>query len=154
MIGGSLPAALQALCGARSSGILTVTSEGRAARFALHKGQFLYASSDSVRRLGDAMIAKGHVTPETLESVLIHQRRKKKRQLIGMVLLELGLVTREIATAELEEQIYEVLCEVLEWDEGHYDFESLPNEFEGILMPGCTLESQLIRIAVAKSAES
>lgn len=154
MIGGSLPAALQALTGARSSGILTVTSEGLTARFALHKGQFLYASSDTVRRLGDAMLAKGHVTPETLESVLLHQRRKKKRQLIGMVLLELGLVTREIATAELEEQIYEVLREVLEWDQGEYAFESLPNDFEGVLMPGCTLETQLIRIAVAKAAAS
>ena len=87
MIGGSLPAALQALTGARSSGILTVTSDGRSARFALHKGQFLYASSDSVRRLGDAMIASGHVTAETPQSVLPPQRRQKQPPPTGRVLL-------------------------------------------------------------------
>jgi len=154
LIGGGLPAALQALTGARSSGILTVSSEGRTACFALHKGQFLYASSGSAQRLGDAMLKKGLVTAETLESVLLHQRRKKKRQPLGMVLLELGLVTREVASAELEEQIFSVLREVLEWDQGHYDFESLPDGFEGVLMPGCSLETQLIRIAVGKSANT
>ena len=151
-MGQDLSEALQALARARSSGILTVMSGRQTARFALYCGELLYASSATSPRLGDAIQARGLLTKETLESVLAHQRRKKMRQPLGTILLELDLITDEVVAAELEEQIFSVLSEVLSWERADYELTPLDEDFEGVVLPGCSLETQLSRIAAAANS--
>ena len=151
-IGSSVPVALQALSAARTSGILTVRSGDRSARFAMHWGQFLYANCDVLPRLGDTMVAKGLLTTETLERVLETQRKSRNKRPLGTLLHELELIDRVVARAELEEQIFLVLREVLSWEEGTYAFLPLAEHAcADVILPGCSLDTHLFRIAASKA---
>ena len=141
---GSFPAALQLLGSAGSSGLLTITSDGRTAEIALHRGQVVCANSDQAGRLGNALLEKGWLTAETLEAVLRHQRRKKVHQPLGTILFELGMVPKEAAAVEIEEQIIRVMREVCGWDAAEYSFNPVEEELEGKVMPGTTQVTSLL----------
>jgi len=141
---GNFPAALQLLGNAGSSGVLVITWENHRAEIALHRGQVVCASSDNAGRIGDKLLEKGWLTAETLEAALRHQKRKKIHQPLGTILFELGIIPKEAAAAEIEEQIIRVMREVTVWDNADYAFNPLETEPEGKLMADTTQVTQLL----------
>ncbi len=142
-----LPGAMRMLAKAGTSGILTVTSGENLARILLHDGKVVYATSTTCYPIGSNFLAKGLLSQEQLESVLVHQRRKKVKQPIGTILHQLGLVAQEVAASEIEEQILHVLQVVVKWTETQIHFRPVERVPQGIILPPCgDIEKLLLRV--------
>jgi hypothetical protein len=142
-----LPGAMRLLGKSGTSGVLTVTDGEKVARILLHDGKVVYATSNVSHPLGTSFIAKGLISQEDLETVLVHQRRKKVKQPLGTILHELGLVGREVAASEIEEQILHVLQAVVRWKESKIEFRPVTGVPRGILLPPCgEIEKLLLRV--------
>ena len=132
-----LPVAMKLLGKSGTSGVLTVTDGEKVARILLHGGNVVYATSNVSHPIGANFIAKGLISQEHLEGVLVHQRRKKVKQPIGTILHELGLVGREVAASEVEEQILHVLQAVVRWKGSKIEFRPVAGVPRNIVMPSC-----------------
>lgn len=144
-MGKAVPAALQMLSDARSSCLMTVTAEGGTATLSISKGNILWATSNKSQRLGDALVEKGFVDRETLESVLSMQKRKRTRDPVCQILCQLGLVSEEVAHAEIAAQTLDVLLDVLTWEQGSLRVEPVAaSETEA----GQPVEPLLVRAAL------
>ena len=76
------------------------------------------------------------------------QKRKKNKQPLATILAELGLVSREAAGVIVEQQIYEVIGEVLNWPSVTLDFEPMKTGFEDVVRPeSCSVERVLLNVA-------
>ena len=152
-----LPTALELLSRAKSTGILTISGEKGIATVALREGGVLFASSHNTPRLGEFLVDKGIVDANDLEAVLKHQRRKKVAQLLGTILMDLGLVSQEAAELGIETQITHVLLDVLGWEEGEFRFEPSEIAWDQVLVPQCQqVGTYMLRVAMlqAKSSQS
>lgn len=149
-----LPGAMRMLGKSGTSGVLTVCEGEKMARVLLHDGKVVYATSNVSHPLGSNLIAKGLLSRENLERVLVHQRRKKVKQPIGTILHELGLVGRAVAESEVEEQILRVLQVVVAWRESTIDFRPVKGVPKGILLPPCgDIEKLLLRVELLNAKE-
>ncbi|MHC4547828.1 MAG: DUF4388 domain-containing protein [Planctomycetota bacterium] len=147
-----LPTALELLSRAKSSGILTISGDKGIATVAMHEGGVLFASSHNTPRLGEFLVEKGIVDPHDLDAVLKHQRRKKVAQLLGTILLDLGLVSKEAAELGIETQITHVLLDVLGWQEGEFRFEPSEMNWEHVLVPQCQqVGTYMLRVAMLQA---
>jgi len=136
LVGGTLPVALLMFSGAGETGTLSLGSDLGAARFLFSSGKLVYARTESGPRLGDALVSKGLVKQEDLDKVLHLQGRKKVRQPLGVLLHSFGLISREQAQSELEEQVLTTIREVCAWEKCQYRFEPLEEPFDELLLPG------------------
>ncbi len=151
-----LPTALELLSRARSTGILTITGEKGVATIAMVEGGVLFASSHGALRLGEFLVEKGIVEQKDLEAVLKLQRRKKVTQLLGTILLDLGLVSQEAAELGIEAQITQVLLDVLSWKDGEFRFEPTDMKWDKAVVPQCRqVGTYMLRVAMLQAkAES
>jgi len=150
-----LPTALELLSRAKSTGILTISGDNGIATVALREGGVLFASSHNAPRLGEFLVEKGIVDPNDLEAVLKHQRRKKVAQLLGTILLDLGLVSQEAAEMGIETQITHVLLDVLGWQEGEFRFEPSEIAWDQVIVPQCQqVGTYMLRVAMLQAKSS
>ncbi len=151
LMGRALPAALQMLCMSRSSCILSVTAEEGAATIAIADGKIAWATAASSQRLGDLLVEKGFVEREVLESVVSMQKRKRTRNPICTILCELGLVSPEVARAEIEGQTTDVVLQVLDWGSGTMRVEPYePDVSENAISVDQEVETLLVRVALLR----
>lgn len=149
-----LPTALELLSRARSTGILTITGEKGVATIAMVEGGVLFASSHGTPRLGEFLVEKGIVDEKDLEAVLKHQRRKKVTQLLGTILLDLGLVSQEAAELGIEAQITTVLLDVLSWRDGEFRFEPTDMKWDKAVVPQCRqIGTYMLRVAMLQAKQ-
>ncbi len=142
--------ALQLLAHSKASGLVSICSGNRRARMVLIDGRVLHATSSTTSRLGESLVDRGVVTAQVLDRVLQMQRRKKKKQPLGTILMELGLVSRAVAEAEIETQITRVLKEVTSWKRCKLTLEPMEASTEAVLFPeSCELEALLARLVWA-----
>jgi len=146
----ALPAALQMMAKAKSSGSLSIRDGEKMVLILIAQGHIVFASSTSGARLGDSMVEKGVLGEEELAQALAVQKRKKVKQPLATILHELGLVSREAAGVIVEQQIYEVLREAMSWTRGKLDFEPMTEGFDNVIRPeSCSVERVLLRLALA-----
>jgi len=151
LMGRALPSALQMLSVAGSSCVLSVVTEKGTATIALANGMIAWATSDSAQRLGDLLVEKGFVERDVLESVVSMQKRKRTRSPICTILCELGLVSPEVARAEIEGQTTDVLVAALDWGRGTLRVESYePDENENAISVNQKVETLLVRVALLR----
>jgi hypothetical protein len=149
-----LPTALELLSRARSTGILTITGEKGVATIAMVEGGVLFASSHSTPRLGEFLVEKGIVEQKDLEAVLKLQRRKKVSQLVGTILQDLGLVSREAAELGIEAQITQVLLDVLSWRDGEFRFEPTDMKWDKAVVPQARqIGTYMLRVAMLQAKQ-
>jgi hypothetical protein len=149
-----LPTALELLSRARSTGILTITGEKGVATIAMVEGGVLFASSHAAPRLGEFLVDKGIVEQKDLEAVLKLQRRKKVSQLLGTILMDLGLVSREAAELGIEAQITQVLLDVLSWKDGEFRFEPTEMKWDKAVVPQCRqVGTYMLRVAMLQAKQ-
>jgi len=122
----SIPVVMRALAQASNSGVLRIRGKDAEAELMFLKGDIIWARTSGGKRLGEALEERGAITSDQLAASLAVQKRKKQRQPIATILVELGLVDREIVSTELEVQVLEVLREMFAWGAGEYAFESVP----------------------------
>jgi hypothetical protein len=138
---------------AKTSGVVTLTGAAGEAHLVLVGGAVLHATSTATPRLGESLVTRGVITPGVLENALRHQRRKKVKQPLGTILLELGVVSKAVAESEIEMQILRVLMDALSWHEAALRFEPAQVHADHLLFPeSCQLEALLPRLARARPA--
>jgi hypothetical protein len=136
-----------------ASGIVTLEGPAGEVQLVLVGGTVLHATSPGTPKLGEALVARGVLSRDVLENALSHQRRKKVKQPLVTILLELGVVSREIAESEIEHRIADVLLEALSWERAGLRFEPAYVSSERVLLPeSCQVESLLDRLARARPA--
>jgi hypothetical protein len=146
---------LRLMSQAGASGVITLSGPPGEAHIVLVHGAVLHATSSATPKLGEALVARGVVTKDVLEDALRHQRRKKVKQPLGTILLELGVVSRAVAESEIEMQIIRVLVDALSWQGCSLRFEPADVSAKHILFPdSCQLETLLARLARAHHATS
>ena len=118
----SIPTVMRALAQASNTGVLNIRGRGSEAEFRFFRGDIVSARASSSRPLGEALAERGAISRNDLDSVLALQRRKKQRQPIATILVEFGLVEKEVVETELQIQVLEVLRMVLDWGGGEYSF--------------------------------
>ena len=151
LMGRALPAALRMLTLARTCCVLSVEAEEGTATIALAKGKVAWATTDSTQRLGEQLVAKGFVEREMLDRVLSIQQRKRTRNPICTILCELGLLSPEVAGAEIAAQTTEAMTEMLGWGRGTLRVESLdPSESDTTISIDQQVETLLVRVALLR----
>ena len=133
----SIPTVMRALAQASNTGILHIRGRDASAEFRFFRGEIVSATSSNSRPLGEALIRRGAITDSDLTGVLALQRRKKQRQPMATILVELGLIQQDVVETEIQCQVLGVLSDVLDWGGGEYSFDAKAPErnFE----PGFTL---------------
>jgi len=135
---------------AQASGVVTLSGEAGEAQLVLVGGAVLHATSSATPKLGEALVARGVITTDVLEAALRHQRRKKVKQPLGTILLELGVVSRAVAESEIEMQVTRVLMDAFSWQGCTLRYEPALVDAKNVLFPdSCQLETLLARIARA-----
>ncbi len=153
LMGRALPATLKMLSVAGTSCVLSVTSESDdgVATIALTKGKISWATSSGTKRIGDVLVEKGFINPEVLGVVLSIQKRKRMRQPVCTILCELGLISPELAQAEIEAQTTEVLVDVLGWGRGTLRVEPIDaGDSSKTVSVDQSVETMLVRVALLR----
>ena len=121
----SIPVVMRALAQASNSGVLRIRGTNTEAELMFYRGDVMWARMTDGKRLGEALEERGAINSEQLAAALAVQKRKKKRQPLATILVELGLVDPDVISTELEVQVLDVLRTVFSWGGGEYTFEAL-----------------------------
>jgi tetratricopeptide (TPR) repeat protein len=119
---GSIAGVLRDLYVGRKSGLLNFTrgEERRSVRF--HRGNIVHADTNvKEERLGETLVGQGLLGSADLKRATGFVLRDKKR--LGMVLQELGILTKDQLDDALALHVREILLKVFSWAEGDYTFE-------------------------------
>ena len=82
------------------------------------------------------------------------QRRKKVSQLLGTILMDLGLVSQEAAELGIEAQITQVLLDVLSWKDGEFRFEPTDMKWDKAVVPQCRqIGTYMLRVAMLQAKQ-
>jgi hypothetical protein len=114
-------------------------------------GQVTSASAPGVSRLGEALIARGIITPQALEIALARQRMDdgETAEALGSMLLREHPGHREALTQAVFQQVIDALDEMLTWTEGAFSFH--PGSHRG--RPAIAFDLQHVVMEVLRIAD-
>jgi hypothetical protein len=119
---GLLPEVLGEIYREKRSGTLGLTKNGERRSVRFWKGIVVRAASNlKSEQLGEVAIREGLLNPEGLDRATQIVMHEKKR--LGLVLMELGLVSEEQLGRALTAHVRCVLSEPCKWSDGCYRFE-------------------------------
>lgn len=121
----SLPTLIRILCHEDVTGVATVKSVVDEARFFVQRGRIVFARVGCQGRIGARLVSKDVVSQEDVDRALAWQKSLSERRPLATVLVEMGVVPKEILDVELSEHIKTVVGTVLGWTEGELSFHSL-----------------------------
>ena len=123
---GLLTSLLRDLYRERRTGSLVFRRGEERRSFRVQQGQVVNADS-SVRddRMGEILVREGQLSAADLKRAVGFMLRDKKR--LGLVLEDLGLLSREQVDTAVAHHAAENFKKVLAWEEGEYGFEDDPN---------------------------
>ena len=135
----------------KKTGSLVVSSRRGAAIVRLVRGQVTSASAPGVKRLGEALVARGIITPTALESALARQRTDdgESAEALGAVLLRERPGHREALTRAVFQQVLDALDEMLTWNEGAFSFH--PGSDRGL--PAIAFDLQNVMLEIMRIAD-
>jgi len=109
----------------RATGILTIASERGAKHIALAEGEITVLSEgiEERTRLGDLLVARGHLTEDKLREALEEQRKIDPAPRIGEMLLKKGHVKFDQIQETVKFQIEEEISDVFTWKEASFRFQ-------------------------------
>jgi hypothetical protein len=111
------------LARSRATGVLTLTRGMTIRRFHLRAGAIrLVSSSEQEMLLGQLLVERALVTPETLNETLA--RRTRSRARLGRLLMRGARVAPGELEAILAEKVRRLLADALTWSEGRFFYEA------------------------------
>lgn len=127
MIEGSLRDApiadvFQIIVGGHKSGVLTITRGESLARIYFERGRIQYAHISPGTQLGEILVRMELLTALEVQEILLRQRRENAGTPLGLMAVELGLMSHDDLARALEAQVLEVLGELLTWKTGTFTF--------------------------------
>lgn len=149
-----LPDIFQIIGLSKRSGILTVIHKAGTGRLVFHEGNVIYATSDRKSRFGYSLLQKGIITYQDLEEALKIQKTAQAKRPLGTILIEMGLVNRDMIEQLLKEHILDVVKDLLMWDTGSFHFDLGSAVDEDIVLPhGLSAEYLLLEGARLRDEE-
>ena len=147
----ALPEVLEFLRLQKKTGSLVVSSRRGAAIVRLVRGKVTSASAPGVKRLGEALVARGIITPTALESALARQRTDdgESAEALGAVLLRERPGHREALTRAVFQQVLDALGEMQTWNEGAFSFH--PGSDRGL--PAIAFDLQNVMLEIMRIAD-
>lgn len=119
----ALPDLLEFLRTSRRSGTLVVTAEEGIGVVQLRQGLLAGAASPNSPSIGGALVEIGAITEGQLSRVAKEQQEGNKGRLLGELLVEKGLVTKEQIEAALAAQATSAIAELVAWNSGCFAFD-------------------------------
>ncbi|MFH1177799.1 MAG: DUF4388 domain-containing protein [Acidobacteriota bacterium] len=105
-------------------GKLTLSRPGSNGLVAFRSGKVIFTASDSVREtLGNILACEGLLTESELHAALAAQSQGAPGRPLGVVLIELGLISPDDLVRAVRLQTAKVLSELLSWTGGQFQFE-------------------------------
>jgi hypothetical protein len=129
------------------TGMLVLQRPGDQARLFFQNGKLVYAIQNANEdRLGDLLLRAGKITPEQRDYALHLQQSVATNKPFGLILVELGYITREGIIRTVRSQIEETVYRLFSWTEGDFRFEpdvkppresvTIPLSIENVIMEG------------------
>ena len=118
----------------------------------LVRGQVTSASAPGVKRLGEALVARGIITPAALESALARQRRDdgESAEALGARCCCASVpATANALTRAVFQQVLDALDEMLTWNEGAFSFH--PGSDRGL--PAIAFDLQNVMLEIMRIAD-
>lgn len=113
---------LQLLKLAQATGRLVMERSGESADVFVERGQPVFArTSGGTVRIGDLLVHRGVVAPETIERVLSHPPSHPEQRL-GARLVEAGAVTPADVQQAVSDSLRRILYGLLLWRDGDFRF--------------------------------
>ena len=113
---------LQWLAQGNKTGVLTVTDGGVEYKLGFDHGRIdMSSSSDPEQRLDTYLHRKGVIDDATLARA--ERLREATQMMSGQVLVTLGAVTELELAQALRDKTEQILCELLTWERGTFEFE-------------------------------
>ena len=132
-----LMTALRLVSRGRGTGVLTASTAYASASVGFEGGEILFANATGLPRFGKMLVEKGLVSPEKLDAALWIQRQDKQWRALGLVMLDVKLLSLPVLESAIEEQIVRVLDEILRWDRGTFRFDTQPPAKGALILPKC-----------------
>ena len=140
----SLPDVLQLLALGQKSGCLSVADRTSFGYVYFDRGRITYASIVNRRdRLGDILVKNGVVSHADLEAA-IAQQTKERDKLLGELLIERQLLSREQLHQFIRVQIEEAVYYLFTWAQGSFYFEAEQRPEEGAMLVTINPENLLL----------
>jgi hypothetical protein len=144
----NLPDVLQLLGTAGKTGALSIRRGLEEKRVYFDKGRPVFASSSEEReKLGSVLLKLKQFDENDLETARLRQDETGKR--LGLVMLEMGLITRDDLVAGLKTQAQMVTTSLFQWWGGEFEFIEQPLPFPDEVMVGFNLNSMIMEAAKA-----
>ena len=116
----------------RRTGSLVLRRTSREKRIYFEQGEIVACLTDSTTEFyGQHLLLEGHLGVETLTRCLVQCHEEGRR--LGVVLVEEGIVERQVIERTLAEQIEDLICDVFLWDRGIFFFQADQPPAEEIL---------------------
>jgi hypothetical protein len=120
----TVPDILQILSLSKKTGKLTLSRLGNSAEILFKNGMVISAISDSTRHtLSNILISQKRLSESALMAALELQHLSSDNKRLGAILIEKGIVTREVLQEALRAQIEQVMSEFLGWETGFFRFD-------------------------------
>jgi DNA-directed RNA polymerase subunit L len=120
----TVPDILQILSLSKKTGKLRLSRLGNTGEVLFRSGKVTFASSDSARHtLSNTLISQKRLTESALMAALELQHLSSDNKRLGAILVEKGIITREVLQEALRSQIEQVMAEFLNWENGFFRFD-------------------------------
>jgi uncharacterized protein DUF4388 len=115
---------VQIIASNAKTGKLLVTALRGDGLLVFRAGKIVYGATTSHREgFGSFLVLHGLVTEDQLRQALERQANSRVEQRLGSVLVEMGILSEEQLREVLRSQVYEVMGELLRWQDGVVEFE-------------------------------
>ncbi len=141
----------------RRTGTLSLSRGAEEAEIGFHRGQIVSAWAPGSRRLGELLVSKKLIAPETLDEMLRLQSSEQPRRSLGQVLIASGTLEFEDIREVIEEQIEHSIYELVTWTSGSFEFaldELKPIDdiamYPGDVIPRLDLNTQMVLLEATR----
>ena len=139
------------------SGTLSLVSGDHKAEIGFHRGRIISARGPSPRRLGELLVQTGAISASQLEAALRQQKRMQPAPPVGVLLVQMGELSRERLREVVERHVEQAIYEVVTWSSGTFEFiidDLKPADdlsvSPGDILPDIHLNTQLVLLEAAR----
>ena len=126
----SLPDVFQLVTFSRKTGVLRIVREdGAQGSVWFREGEVFFASSNwHSAPLGERLVGAQRITAQALKRGLeLRTAEGEGGRRLGQILVDEGYITESVLEGFVTEQIQDTIFDLMRWDEGEFDFESMPD---------------------------
>jgi hypothetical protein len=155
----SLPDIFQLITFSGKTGVLRIRrGDGAEGGVWFRDGDVFFAQSNwRSEPLGERLVAAQRITPMALKNALaLRAKEPEGGKRLGEILVEGGYVTDKVLEAFVQEQMQDTIFDLMRWDEGDFEFETLPDgpdediglavSIENVIMEGSRRLEEWVRI--------